>query len=78
MAVPASDAPTRNPTQSARSVSTVRLLDHAQLCCGFDCRFGSLTEGRGDADLCDEDERKRAASGRQWSQPRHCLFSILN
>jgi hypothetical protein len=65
MSVPANGSPTRNPTQSACPVSAMRLLDHVQRRRGLDCSVRSLTERRGDADLCDEDERKHAAGRRQ-------------
>jgi hypothetical protein len=57
-------------------VNTVRLLDHGQRRCRFDCRVRSLIERRGEAGLCDEDERKRA-SRRQWIQLGHYLFSLF-
>jgi hypothetical protein len=54
----------------------MRLLDHVQRGRGLDRSVRSLTERRGDADLCDEDERKHAASRRQWTQLGHCLSSL--
>jgi hypothetical protein len=56
-------------------VNAVRLLDQVQRRCGFDCSVRSLTKRCSDADLCDEGERKRAASRRQRAKFGHHLSS---
>jgi hypothetical protein len=40
----------------------MRLLDHGQRRGGLDCSFGSLAERCGDADPCNEGERKSGAN----------------